>query len=110
MLGLLAKQISHRLTSYYTYIAAAYTALVSVGLEEDHDRMANFEAHISAVADAIAEDADVHRYFAWSLLDNFEWAWGYGKRFGIVHVDYRTQERIAKLSAHNFSKLIRAGR
>ncbi len=95
---------------YVTENGAAYDDVVSGGRVDDHERWAYFETHISAVADAIAEGADVRGYFAWSLLDNFEWAWGYGKRFGIVHVDYQTQERTAKLSAHNFSKLIRAGR
>jgi beta-glucosidase len=51
------------------------------------------------VADARAQGADVRGYFAWSLLDNFEWAYGYAKRFGIVHVDYDTQQRTPKQSA-----------
>ena len=45
-------------------------------------------------------------YYAWSFLDNFEWAEGYSKRFGLVYVDYRTQERIPKLSAHWYRRLI----
>ena len=52
--------------------------------------------HFAAVAEAIADGADVRGYFVWSLLDNFEWAWGYEKRFGIVHVDYDTQERTVR--------------
>jgi beta-glucosidase len=48
---------------------------------------------------AIAQGADVRGYFVWSLLDNFEWAWGYSKRFGIVHVDFATQQRRLKDSA-----------
>ena len=48
---------------------------------------------------AIAEGADLRGYFVWSLLDNFEWAWGYAQRFGIVHVDYATQVRTPKASA-----------
>ena len=47
-------------------------------------------------------------YFAWSLLDNFEWSDGYAKRFGLVRVDYATQRRTPKLSAHWFSRLLRA--
>ena len=46
------------------------------------------------------QGVDVHGYFAWSLLDNFEWAWGYSQRFGLVHVDYDTQVRTPKSSAH----------
>ena len=48
-------------------------------------------------------------YFAWSLLDNFEWAEGYSKRFGLVYVDYATQRRIPKDSARRYAELIRAG-
>jgi beta-glucosidase len=55
--------------------------------------------HIAAVGDAIAADVDVRGYFVWSLFDNFEWAFGYTKRFGIVHVDYATQQRTPKDSA-----------
>ena len=47
-------------------------------------------------------------YFYWSLMDNFEWAWGYGKRFGIVHVDYDTQERTLKDSALEYRRVIAA--
>ncbi len=65
----------------------------------DDDRTAYLAAHIAAVADACRQGADVRGYFAWSLLDNFEWAEGYAKRFGIVHVDYETQTRTPKQSA-----------
>jgi beta-glucosidase len=66
--------------------------------------------HLSAVAAAIDDGADVRGYFLWSLLDNFEWAWGYAKRFGIVRVDYDTQERIIKDSAAVYAQIIgRAG-
>ena len=56
-------------------------------------------AHVDAIGRAIDDGADVRGYFVWSLLDNFEWAWGYEKRFGIVHVDYDTLERTPKDSA-----------
>ncbi|MCH4209509.1 glycoside hydrolase family 1 protein [Bifidobacterium sp.] len=65
----------------------------------DPRRVAYLEAHVRAVADAIAAGAKVKGYFAWSLLDNFEWALGYSKRFGIIRVDYDTQQRIWKDSA-----------
>jgi beta-glucosidase len=52
----------------------------------------------------------VRGYFVWSLLDNFEWTWGYSKRFGLIYVDYPTQRRIPKASAYWYSKLIRATR
>jgi beta-glucosidase len=75
----------------------------------DPERAAFILAHVAAVAEAIAEGADVRGYFVWSLLDNFEWAWGYDKRFGIVRVDYDTQERTIKDSGRAFAAVF-AGR
>jgi beta-glucosidase len=69
------------------------------GFVRDDDRTAYLAEHIAAVAAARAQGADVQGYFAWSLMDNFEWAEGYAKRFGIVHVDYETQKRTPKQSA-----------
>jgi beta-glucosidase len=69
------------------------------GFVRDDDRTAYLAAHIAAVAEAHRRGADVRGYFAWSLLDNFEWSHGYGKRFGIVRVDYDTQQRTPKRSA-----------
>jgi beta-glucosidase len=77
------------------------------GFVRDDDRVAYFAAHIGAVADARAQGADVRGYFAWSLMDNFEWAYGYDKRFGIVRVDYDTQARTPKQSARWYSDTIR---
>jgi beta-glucosidase len=54
----------------------------------------------------MAKGADVRAYYAWSLMDNFEWAWGYSKRFGILRVDYDTLERTWKDSAHWYRDLI----
>ncbi|MDQ1129852.1 GH1 family beta-glucosidase [Microbacterium sp. SORGH_AS_0888] len=76
----------------------------------DRERADFLEDHLSAILDAIDAGVDVGGYFYWSLLDNFEWAWGYGKRFGIVRVDYDTQERTAKLSAERYSRIIAARR
>ena len=69
------------------------------GFVADDARIAYLAAHLAAVADARAQGADVRGYFAWSLMDNFEWAEGYSKRFGIVHVDYESQARTPKQSA-----------
>ncbi|CAE7244217.1 BGLU7 [Symbiodinium sp. KB8] len=66
---------------------------------DDPERVRFFRAHLSAVHAAISRGADVRGYFAWSFLDNFEWAEGYAKRFGIVRVDFPTQERMLKSSA-----------
>ncbi len=65
-----------------------------------------YEAHLKAVLDARAAGADVRGYFAWSLLDNYEWAEGYNKRFGIVHVDYATQNRTPKASYRAFQGML----
>jgi beta-glucosidase len=69
------------------------------GYVRDDHRTSYLAEHIAAVADARAQGADIQGYFAWSLMDNFEWAYGYAKRFGIVHVDYQTQKRTPKQSA-----------
>ena len=69
------------------------------GRVHDTDRVAYVAAHIAAVGDAIAQGVPMAGYMVWSLLDNFEWASGYAKRFGIVHVDYATQRRTMKASA-----------
>jgi beta-glucosidase len=58
------------------------------------------------VAQAVEAGVDVRGYFCWSLLDNFEWAYGYAKRFGLVYVDYPTQQRIPKASYHWYRRLI----
>ena len=73
----------------------------------DLDRREYLQSYLIALHRAIAEGYDVRGYFVWSLLDNFEWAEGYGKRFGIVHVDYATQRRTPKLSARWYAEVIR---
>jgi beta-glucosidase len=76
---------------------------------EIHDvrRIAYLNDHLLAVASAIERGADVRGYFQWSLMDNFEWAVGYAKRFGIVHVDYETQVRTIKDSGAWYREVIR---
>ena len=74
----------------------------------DADRLDFVRAHLGATLDAIDEGVDVRGYFYWSLLDNFEWAWGYEKRFGIVWVDYDTQARSIKDSGREYSRIIAA--
>ena len=76
------------------------------GAVHDPRRIAYLEAHLSAVADAIAAGVDVRGYYVWSAFDNFEWAAGYAERFGLVYVDYATQERIRKDSWHWYRELI----
>src|ERR1700735_4989184 len=75
---------------------------------DDVDRIAYLRDHIDAAARSIEAGVDLRGYFCWSFLDNFEWAMGYQKRFGLVYVDYGTQRRIPKASAAFYSRLIRA--
>ncbi|MGH8252878.1 MAG: GH1 family beta-glucosidase [Steroidobacteraceae bacterium] len=87
---------------------AAYRDRLENGRVEDEARRQYLESHVRAAADAIERGVDLRGYFVWSLLDNFEWASGYEKRFGLYYVDYATQARIAKSSAGWFSGLMRA--
>ena len=72
----------------------------------DPQRVDYLQRHLLAVRAAIKADCDVRGYFAWSVLDNLEWSHGFSKRFGIVHVDFATQKRTAKDSAHFYAKVI----
>ena len=74
----------------------------------DQSRIAYHRAHIQAVAEALTQGANVRSYHAWSLYDNFEWASGYRPRFGMVHVDYESQERTLKASAEWYRDLLQA--
>jgi len=76
------------------------------GQVDDPDRVRYLASHLRAVADAIDAGVDVRGYYCWSLMDNFEWAEGYTKRFGLVHVDYATQQRTPKASFGWFRALI----
>ncbi|MFG3224793.1 glycoside hydrolase family 1 protein [Kitasatospora sp. NPDC048194] len=79
------------------------------GAVHDPQRIDYLRGHLGAVRRAIAAGADVRGYFLWSLMDNFEWSYGYGKRFGLYYVDYDTQARIAKDSARWYAEVIRRG-
>src|SRR5690606_16308168 len=86
---------------------SAYDDVVEAdGSIDDRERTEFLRAHLGATLDAIDDGVPVGGYFAWSLLDNFEWAWGYDKRFGIVRVDYDTQERTPKASALEYRRII----
>ncbi|HOW02375.1 MAG TPA: GH1 family beta-glucosidase [Rhodoglobus sp.] len=86
---------------------AAYTDVVAAdGAIHDADRVTFLQWHLAAILDAIDAGVPVSGYFYWSLMDNFEWAWGYDKRFGIVRVDYDTQVRTPKDSAIAYTRII----
>jgi len=91
---------------YITENGSAWDDQLIDGKIIDTDRIAYLQAHLDAIFKAKAAGAPVNGYFAWSLLDNFEWAYGYEKRFGLIHVDYSTQRRTPKESAHYYRKLI----
>ncbi|MCW2758911.1 MAG: bglB1 [Nocardioidaceae bacterium] len=86
---------------------ATHDAVVD-GEVHDEDRTDYLRTHLGAVLDAVDAGADVRGYFAWTLLDNFEWAWGYDKRFGLVHVDFDTQVRTVKDSARWYADVVAA--
>ena len=77
------------------------------GEVHDKRRIEYLDGHLRACHDALAAGVDLRGYFVWSLMDNFEWAEGYAKRFGIVHVDYSTQKRVLKDSAKWYREVIR---
>jgi beta-glucosidase len=79
--------------------------VVESGRVRDDDRIAYLREHLAAVHAAIEQGVDVRGYYVWTLLDNFEWAWGYDKRFGIVHVDFDTQVRTLKDSARWYAEV-----
>ena len=95
---------------YITENGAAYHDYVDPeGDVDDYERIAYLRDHLDAAARAIEAGVDLRGYFCWSFLDNFEWAEGYQKRFGLVYVDYRTQQRIPKASAAYYASVIRGG-
>ena len=81
--------------------------ILTDGGVHDEIRVRYYDDHLAAVRQAIDEGAPVKGYFAWSLLDNYEWAFGYDKRFGLVHVDFQTQARTPKASFGAFRTALR---
>jgi len=95
----MANELAPELPLYITENGAAYEDHVDAdGAIDDPERTDYLEKHFEAARDAVRQGLPLRGYFIWSLMDNFEWAWGYSRRFGIVHVDYETQERTTKRS------------
>jgi beta-glucosidase len=93
---------------YITENGAAYEDTVADdGAVHDADRTAYVRDHLGTALQARADGLDVRGYFLWSFLDNFEWSWGYSRRFGVVRVDYETQERTPKDSARWYAEVAR---
>ena len=96
---------------YITENGSAFPDVVEAdGSINDVDRVNYLVGHLEAVAAAKRRGAPIKGYFAWSLLDNFEWAYGYDKRFGLVRVDYTTQERTIKASGRTYGQIIASHR
>jgi beta-glucosidase len=93
---------------YITENGAAADDRIVDGAVHDPQRIVYLRGHLGAMRAAIAAGAPVRGYFQWSFMDNFEWAFGYGKRFGIVYVDYSTQKRLPKDSAAWYRRVIAA--
>ncbi len=89
---------------------AAEDELTTNGEVLDTDRILFLQQYLRSAHRAICEGYPLKGYFVWSLLDNFEWAWGYDRRFGITYIDYATQQRVPKSSAHWYAECIRQNR
>ena len=91
---------------WITENGAADNTPVANGVCDDRMRLSYLQQHLAVLDQAVADGLDVRGYYAWSLMDNFEWAEGYTQRFGVVHVDYATQQRTPKSSAKWLQALI----
>jgi beta-glucosidase len=94
---------------YITEHGMASDDHAEAGAVNDLQRMSYLGRHLAAIDEAMRQGVDVRGYFVWSLLDNFEWAYGLSKRFGLIHVDYHTLRRTLKSSAHWYRQVIAAG-
>ena len=94
---------------YITENGCAYEDQVVDGQVDDAERIAFHRSYLAACHDAITEGVQLKGYFAWSFMDNFEWAYGYSKRFGMHYVDFDTLERIPKSSAKWYREVVKGG-
>lgn len=92
---------------FITENGSAWDDEVVNGKIDDLNRVSYLERHLDAMERAIKQGVPINGYFAWSLMDNFEWAYGYAKRFGLIYVDYPTQKRIPKSSAYYYRERIK---
>lgn len=101
-----ARDYTGQLPLYVTENGMSNADTLANGVVDDPARIAYFDSHLGAVRDAIAKGVPLKGYMAWSLMDNYEWALGYEKRFGMVHVDFDTLERTPKASWHAFKNML----
>ncbi len=107
----LTHEIWHPKTIFITENGCSSTDQIAPdGHVYDTDRVMFFRSYLTQLQRAVAEGVPVKGYFLWSLLDNYEWADGYDKRFGVVYVDFKTEQRIPKLSAMYYKEVIAANR
>lgn len=92
---------------YITENGACYNDILEIDHVDDEERFNYIKSHIEHVYKAIDRGVNVKGYFLWSFMDNLEWSFGFSKRFGLVYVDFQTQKRYLKKSAHLFKKLIK---
>jgi beta-glucosidase len=95
---------------YITENGSAMNDQLANGEVLDTDRLLYYREYLKEAARLVAEKYPLQGYFAWSLMDNFEWGYGYSQRFGLYYVDYQTQRRTAKLSAKYYAACIRERR
>jgi beta-glucosidase len=93
---------------FITENGSAWDDEVVDGKVDDPNRISYLERHLDAMFKAKEKGVPIYGYFAWSLMDNFEWAYGYAKRFGLIYVDYETQKRIPKSSAYYYRERIKS--
>ena len=91
---------------YITENGSAWNDMMVAGEIDDQERISYLQSHLDALFAAEKLGAPICGYFAWSFMDNFEWAYGYDKRFGLVYVDYNSQKRTPKKSAHFYRDLL----
>ncbi|KAK8968997.1 Beta-glucosidase 18 [Platanthera guangdongensis] len=89
------------------YAQKSGSNLLAEDFVNDEDRVKFFSSYLTSLSKAIRKGADVRGYFIWSVLDNFEWLYGYSMRFGLYHVDYNTMERTPKLSAKWYQQFLK---
>ena len=108
MLRRLSREYAAAFPAYYvTENGAAYADRVEPpGEVNDPKRVSYLRRHLEAAARGLSAGVPLQGYFVWSLMDNFEWAFGYTRRFGLLYVDYASQARIPKASAQWYSRVI----